>query len=458
MSSPTARIGARFAVLIGINDYSTYDVSAGAPPGTHDLQGALNDVLLMHRQCLRLGYDPNRIVICTHPKMDPLSLGLPANASNVRGASKAELQEVFSVLGTQVGPTGGALGLIYYGGHGATDADGHLVLCPSDTALVAGALVNTIDTAEVQKHLPTGVDVVLDCCHAGAGRNLTPGATPGSAETRFRPRDSLLAAAAPDQVAEERVLGGRWHGAFTFVLSVLLEQWDPDLDGARPWVAVTHETLRARSQAMLRALDLAQVPVYSGPPNVVFGMVPGAEATSANAETRSMQIWAGDDAGYKYFQVNANNVQIGWFVTLGANCPTSSLPTAWRSTFQAGNEYWAWKAGQSAFPGSFTLVPQSTWDNSMPTATSAWTRIPCVMLATSPTFALPSGTIYQVVAGNTPTSAFYMKRAGANPVTQSWYASGSGSSKWVGDGASNVTFTSVSVTGSGYGKTVLTES
>ena len=304
----------RFALLIGVEDYSAF-----RPSGEKDLLAGRNDVLAMWQVCRRLGYAPQNIRVRTSPPLAPqqirdaemdLALSEKKNRARPRGdverdvdrllegvkwgetlgsatsaQIKASLKWLSDRLGRPFREGRGYLvpGILYYSGHGA-QLQGDLALCPSDVTQTARGLQNALSFGELQRTLdkddtdpsdersPTKyLTVVLDCCFAGAPgerpswipTSLTPeGARSASAPAiRAALGQRIFCASRSDEHAYQALLGGRWHGAFTWAFTQAMEQWTVATSGIHSYVNVSHAELLFRSRTLLEALSFPQHPI-----------------------------------------------------------------------------------------------------------------------------------------------------------------------------------------------------
>ncbi len=111
--------------------------------------------------------------------------------------------------------------------------------------------------------------VVLDCCFAARGvtreghlvPTLTEDASP-KAERRTAIGDRVFCASGPDRSSYQAMLGGYWYSAFTWALTVTLEQWEMETDGGVAESTVSHDELLFRARTLMRALGFRQHPVF----------------------------------------------------------------------------------------------------------------------------------------------------------------------------------------------------
>ncbi|XXX72556.1 hypothetical protein WMF30_33395 [Sorangium sp. So ce134] len=172
-------------------------------------------------------------------------------------------------------------GFFAYSGHGAR-RDGKLALCPSD---VGADLGNAVELAGLGKIFgaadhdrsdhtsPTdNLTVVLDCCFAGTGDSSSRQRVPTLPPAGKRPEKGYVAtpveignrvfcASGPDELSYQAMLGGYWYGAFTWALTVALEQWRMESDGTCTESTISHIELLFRARMLLKALSFPQHPM-----------------------------------------------------------------------------------------------------------------------------------------------------------------------------------------------------
>ncbi|XXT19709.1 caspase family protein [Sorangium sp. So ce429] len=199
-------------------------------------------------------------------------------------------------------------GFLAYSGHGA-QRDGELFLCPSNTG---PALENAISFSELRAIFEEGGDlpggkrpadnltVVLDCCFAAAsdpagnaqrGTSLTPAGSPAG-KAPARPPEiarSVFCASGRDEQSYQAMLGGHWHGAFTWAFTVALEQWKLQQQGQFRRSTMSHAELLFRARTLLSALSFRQHPILVdelGNLAVFHHGAAAGEATSAEPDAR----------------------------------------------------------------------------------------------------------------------------------------------------------------------------
>jgi hypothetical protein len=287
------------ALLVGVDDYSTYDASAGLAPGTSDLRGAANDARLLARTLSRLTPD---VRVCLNP---------------TRAALEAELEGLADALAR------GGRGVVAFSGHGDADARGPL-LCPADVTVgLEAALPFDEVTARLERRAPgAAVTSPVDACAAGRGpgvRALRGGSAPAPWRLR-RDEDVLLAAAAAGAPSHEHELHGRWQGAFTWAVTSLLDRWGVS-DGG-PWFGLSHGLLLRRARTLLGGLAVDQTPQYAGRPAGRRAFVLGRRAARAEAPpalaTRELSgghdgyILQGTGGAIGFIRVRTSTVEWHW--------------------------------------------------------------------------------------------------------------------------------------------------
>ena len=114
------------AVLIGVDDYSTYDAT-----NTHNLLGCVNDVRAFWDVCVTSGFAPENIHVLTHPAIDPAELG--GVAANFKAATRDNILAEQKALVELLAADARAVGMLVYSGHGAWIDD-----ASEDSAIMAG--------------------------------------------------------------------------------------------------------------------------------------------------------------------------------------------------------------------------------------------------------------------------------------------------------------------------------
>lgn len=273
-----------YALLIGINDYSAYDDSAGLPAKTTDLRGAVHDVRQYWRMARALGIPARNIrVVCAPSGGKPLNAtALPwESGAHVTGASLADIEAGLDWLASKLDTSGVSGGIVSVSTHGSYDAARGSLICASDTRLDGKTLTGTLPMADLFARLDgraphTPVTVFLDACDAGGGpkgqgdraRALQggPSAERAPVEVRRRPGDLLLAASAPGTESYEITVDDTTRGAFSWAALAVLERWGIHQTATDTHFDITYGDLQRRVDALLKAMNVAQTAHFDAPP------------------------------------------------------------------------------------------------------------------------------------------------------------------------------------------------
>lgn len=393
-----------YALLIGVDDYSTFDRSRGQEAGTSDLLGSRNDVRNFWKLCRLLGMKAENIRVLTSPPIpceelegaSPASVG-PATAA----AIVAEVEWLATMLAQPARPTG----LMTYSGHGDLTATQGLVLCPSDLGYRSeAALENAVSfgalNAVLDRHgAGDRLTVVLDTCHSGGavaegeravriGRPLSLLQRAADDAASAAPVEEInarvLAAAGRDQVAYQSLFDGAYRGVFSWAVSAAMAQWKVSPEGGGARLDVSYGKLVETTQRLVAALWFDQRPELRGPAELaavpVFGLAGGATSERPNGRFLTQQI---DPAnrGYLIYTIAQGGVQIG--VVLVTHTAGGG--------YDANREYWYMTSNMSmgaavAFTGG-TPQDWSTPPGSLGTLSFKTRRDATWTLAT------PSGTL-----------------------------------------------------------------
>jgi hypothetical protein len=324
------------ALIIGINDYSAFD-----PSGAKNLKGGAQDAYAVGQCCAFLGMRPERIKTASKDVASPGNALLRADLGDT--TQKGIYEQIDWLRGEL---EAGNKGLLWYSGHGAHTEEKGLLLCPSDTTSELG---NTISFKELGARLgpkaAANLTVVLDCCHA------TP--QPG---TQNRPTTSLggdpiqqatfdkdlqigalvLSACAPGEQAQQSWFAGAPHGAFTWALLSVANQWVAQQVGSNVPMTLSYWQLIKKATALLEALDFDQTPQiwpqYKGGTQVL-GDLGGNTAVHPNADRRHIQLDPGTKSqGYRLYT--------WWSGSNGTGSPVAeTLVTQVAQAFSRGNNY-----------------------------------------------------------------------------------------------------------------------
>lgn len=415
------------ALLIGVETYQ------GLPPDRQLFAGR-NDVLSCWRVCRRLGYRARHIRALTSPMLTrddiiqaEVDLVLEREPDRTRPEIESEVARrladapwgdmlgeatheairagvawlaqhlVFTVKLEGEGwsfarELTGLPGLLAYSGHGARHG-GDLALCPTDVgadlsrALTFSELRAMIDAgddirAEGTPHPADNLTVVLDCCFAGAASqrgalrvtSLTPGGAGSAALARREIGNRVFCASGRDESSSQAVLGGRWHGAFTWAFTRALEQWKSAPSGQFQRSTMSHVELLFRTRMLLEALSFPQHPVLIdriGNLPVFHHDSDVADETSADPDAVRRQGQIDPSTGFAAYEISvASDASETLLVQIVATDVADPLPPgSGGSGMQAGREYW--KIAESSFrtPGQGTLRVKKV-------AGGAWGRAP----------------------------------------------------------------------------------
>ncbi|MDI1446196.1 caspase family protein [Polyangium sp. 6x1] len=348
-----------YALIIGVHDYSTAD-----PSGRSDVAGALSDARTWVRQCLALGFSPDRIRVLTSPKLAPEDFG-PAGASLGLGEANREgMLAGIRWLLAEIAGEAPAAGLLTFSGHGEASG-GHLLLCPSD---VTASLDGVIDVAELRRALGGGeaaknLTALIDGCHGQVGLDrqqslraqLEAKAKASPVPERRGVEERIVSACPRDQESQSSHFGGERMGAFTWAMTATLGQWRVRRENGVVRSTVSYGELLSRTRALLAALSFEQEPVLSGPPGVAAlpflhpgdEVHPGETSAAPDGRRPGRQLDGGQlDAGqYQIYQVVYDGGR-GVFEVLAQVYVTAASsmgdepPTIGKVPMQPGMEYW----------------------------------------------------------------------------------------------------------------------
>ncbi len=410
------------ALLIGVETYQ------GRPPDQQLFAGR-NDVLSCWRVCRRLGYRARHIRALTSPMLTrdeilqaEVDLVLEREPHRTRPEIENEVARrlaeapwgdmlgeathqairagvawlaqhlVFTVKLEGEGwsfarELTGLPGLLAYSGHGAQHG-GDLALCPTDVganlsrALTFAELRALIDAgddirAEGTPHPADNLTVVLDCCFAGASSrrgavrvtSLTPGGAGNATEARREIGNRVFCASARDESSSQAVLGGRWHGAFTWAFTRALEQWKSAPSGQFQRSTMSHVELLFRTRMLLEALSFPQHPVLIDrignlPVFHHDSDVTGETSAEPDAARRGGQI--DPSTGFAAYEISdASGTLLAQIVATNV-----ADPDPHGSGMQAQREYW--KIAGNSFVSSghgllhATKVAAGDWQSNQP--------------------------------------------------------------------------------------------
>lgn len=402
------------ALLIGINDYSTYAAATGNPPDAINLKGGAHDTVAIERCSRDLGMLAENIRVLRNDIASPGNDGKVPSKIGEDGRpllpTREEILRQIGWLRAQLEGSEERHGLLWYSGHSAHTSKDGLLLCPSDTGK---DFANAIPFKELGELLGPAaakrLTVVLDCCHGGAlnttdgkrastlgGDPIEPTAWIDDADLRIGA--VVLAACAPGELAQQSWFAGIPHGAFTWALLCVANQWIAKQQGDSTRMTLTYRQLVKRATALLSSLDFEQTPqIWPQPAGALTVLQTGNQNESADDHPDGSRGHIQIDGGsldYKVWSLHdAGNSIIGW-ILVANNEHQYTAANRQTYTYAAGNvatEYWnmaAWlAAGSTTTALSFVPSSDARWTSgtsvaafsngtfaSFPQAMSGWNR------------------------------------------------------------------------------------
>ena len=404
-----------YALLIGVDDYSAYDASAGHAKGTSDLLGSRNDVLAFFRTCRDLDIPAAQIRVLTSPKLDLALLpGVPAE--NVGVATEEAIKEGARWLSEAL-RDGRGTGLLSFSGHGDKLDRGELAICPADTrgpALAGAIRFEELRGVFAEAGALGNLTCVIDACFAGAaldpsaprerrtlsltGRAATEPATAGALDLG----DRLIAAARPDQAAFQARFSGEHRGAFSWAVGATLDQWTSvkDADGTRK--SLSYGELVTRAGRLLETLSFAQEPVLAGPENVgdLAFLQRGSSPLSTSAEPDAARAPLQIDPGFLTFRKVVLTLEMVPPVVLAE---VFAIHTT-TGSYTAGNEYWnVNKDAVANLGGEAIAISYTDYSTGTPSPTA---------FAHAQSFVEPIGLTWANIGRTDPISGGYLFKNG----------------------------------------------
>lgn len=364
-----------FALLIGVDDYSAFDPAMS-------LKGSREDVLKLYWMCRRLlGLSPENIRVLASPPLTAADFHVtePPPPDRMGPATADSIKAGVDWLAGQMASDGAAPGLLTYSGHGSYSPDRGPLLCPSDMGrdLVKGIAVRDLSKSQALQSVKERLTVMLDCCHAAPVTTATdfraPTALPhdGTPEqvaadhADFDISERVLLAARPGQHAHQALLGKVFHGALTFALVTVAEQWKASQDPDGSGMHVSYKQLLKRVRRMLWSLRMKQsvrlrVPAAPMSKRKAIRKLPffGTHAATTVRRPDAPRTKVQTDPGLKDYRLytitgdfSNGDPFTGYIVVPNASQPGSS------PTYQSGNEYWY----VPSTPTGATLPPALTF-------------------------------------------------------------------------------------------------
>lgn len=342
MSTPV-----RFAVIVGVNDYSAFDASAGKAPGTSNLRGSVNDAGLYVRLARQLGVSDDNMRVLVAPAD---GAARPATFDGIPGGlpTQANIEAAFDWLIAQLQANPGTQAILTYSGHGDVE-DERLVLCPSDMTQGAdGQLQDAVHLENVGGKLDTVaktnlITVFLDCCHAGDAEQGTRALRPESrTQSRIRMRSNghpVLAACRPTALSSEISFGDTHFGAFSWAMTQVLGRWqEPDGGKAGAKYGIAYGEAPQRAAMLMNSLAVEQSPMYEGTPEQAHACLFTRADTHVQPPPAEdhRELFPGDTGAYRiYYVYDHSGYHIMSILVTGSNY---SGP----STYSKNMEYWTW--------------------------------------------------------------------------------------------------------------------
>ncbi len=345
------------ALIIGINRYGALDASK-------NLKGGAQDAYAVGQCCAFLGMRPERIRTACNDVESP---GNALLRPDLGDTTQKGIYEQIDWLRGEL--EAGNKGLLWYSGHGAhTVADG-LLLCPSDTTPELG---NTIPFKELGARLgpkaAANLTVVLDCCHGTPqpGNQQRPTTSLGGDPVDHETFDKdlqigavVLSACAPGEQAQQSWFAGAPHGAFTWALLSVANQWVAQQVGSNVTMTLSYWQLIKKATALLETLEFDQTPQiwpqYKGGTQVL-GDLGGNTAAHPNADRRHIQVDPGTmPQGYRIYtwwsaSTGPGSTEIAKTLVTQVDQPGVGPSPGYEAT----KEYW-WMSS-SATPRSVSFV------------------------------------------------------------------------------------------------------
>ncbi len=283
-----------FALIVGVDDYSTFDASMGSGRGTSDLKGARNDARSWLALCDYFLVPPENVRVLTGPVLDESEVA----EGVTRGlADAAGIQAGLDWLAEELGADANAAGVVFLGGHAIfersssrgrrlqagfapTDMTGVVEREGDDAEISYGNLVDLIALKEQFRGVSENLSCFFDFC---SSPNLPPAlsALQGAIGRRTGQwpgmGSRLVSATEPDQESVELVLDGRWQGAFTWAVRNVLMQWDVRLQDGVVRSTMSYGRLVKAVNAVLNGLGYEQDAVFSGAAKRLAVFQPGLD-------------------------------------------------------------------------------------------------------------------------------------------------------------------------------------
>lgn len=349
----------RAALVIGINRYAALSADGAA-----DLKGARNDAVSW--ACVARGAGIRQIRVLASPPLTAEDLPFDADGVTFGDATAAEITDGVRWLAEVIGGEGVGQGMMAYSGHGS-QADGALVLCPSDTV---PDLSNTIPYADIaaalSEHAPeTSVTFFLDTCHAAPPRRLrdllramgrrslvSHGTAVADLPRALRPTDTILAACRAQEISQEGFIQNGPHGAFTWAVTAALSRAGvlTDAETGFSYFNISTQALRDRVHGLLYSIGYTQRPTLRTPPALATlpllhprtpdapSATPSESGRSNDKEILPEENDSGNPMGFALYRVDYLSGAPSTYM-LATNSNDISFQG---KTFRKNREYWFW--------------------------------------------------------------------------------------------------------------------
>lgn len=256
-----------YALLIGVNKYSSYSQSVKAAPGAHGLSGSLNDLRAWWDVARGAGIPARNIRVLSTRRMRPGELETGANGVSMGLATREEILDGVTWLAKNAAKDRTQTAMLVFAGHGDFVEGEGLALCPSDVTgpKVQGAVTLKAIRGVLTQHAGNQpVLAFLDCSFGGPvdpsvahgvanGRSLTGRALPEDLDlTLLRSIDKVVTPDELGTVAYELPSRHGWHGPLSLEALAILDHWAHGTRGADGEV----ERRQAHDDAASGLLDL----------------------------------------------------------------------------------------------------------------------------------------------------------------------------------------------------------
>jgi hypothetical protein len=320
----------RMALLIGIDDLTPLAQARGLSQAALNLRGACNDVHEHARLAERLGVE--QVETLTSPS------GQPTVTVDVL---RAAIQRFARSLN-------GHAGTLVFCGHAEATVAG-ISLAASDGLVPLSWVRETLETLAPKRLLT----VILDCCRT---EQLDP------VQARAALPDDLLLVAGPG--AQERCFADGWHGAFSWALSQVGQQWSVR-HGA---LEIGHQDWADRAGLLLSALAIPQTPLFFGPSDMAQLPVGAASVAQLGQVTQAPQVPAlGREITSGNWELEDPNSEWEGKLVVKAGVGGNGFPDkseSWLGLDNAPDVFYAKSSGpiQQGGPG-WTTIPQEEFSN-----------------------------------------------------------------------------------------------